>query len=164
MLRRLSAVLMVLMVVGAGAASASRVLGVRMLVEHSDSMRPVIHTGDLVLSRDILVEQARTGDIVTFPDPELPARTVTHRVEEVRRDGEFLIFTTRGDANPGTEQWTVLAGTTIGRTVHVLPDLGLIVAPLREPLTAAVMNGVRVTLLVLVAVRRRRSPASPSPR
>ncbi|HEU4349242.1 MAG TPA: signal peptidase I [Actinoplanes sp.] len=153
-----------LMLTGAGLAIASRVLGVRMLVENSDSMYPAISTGDLVLSRDVAAEHARVGDVVTFPDPARGGQSITHRVTAIRRSGDILVFTTRGDANPGAEQWTVVTGTTIGRTVRIVPDLGRILEPLRRPPIAAALNGVLVTLLVLLAVRRRRSPGVPAPR
>lgn len=164
LLRWASVVLMLVMLAGAAAAIATRVFGVRMLVEHSDSMAPAITTGDLVLSQDVPAERARPGDIVTFPDPDRAGQTITHRVTEVRRSGIILVFTTQGDANPAPEQWTAVTGATIGRTVRVLPDAGLIVAPLRQPVTAAALNGVLVTVLVLLALRRRRSPAGPAPR
>lgn len=163
-MRYASAALMVVMLVAAGLAVTSRVMGLRALVENSDSMYPAIATGDLLLSRDIPAEQARIGDVVTFPDPDFGGQSITHRVTGVRRDGEILVFTTLGDANPAPEQWTVVTGSIIGRTEAVLPGLGRIVEPLRRPLIAAALNGVLVTTLVLLAVRRRRSPAVPARR
>ena len=172
--RTLTAALMVLMVTGAGLAVASRVLNVRVLTEHSDSMYPAIETGDLVLSRTIRTDQARVGDIVTFPDLSLNRRgeLLTHRVTAVRRAGYLLVVTTRGDANTGDEQWTASPDTEIGRTIGVVPRLGRVLAPLNRPAVAATLNGGIVTLLILlgvaqiraggpVRVRRRRSPAVP---
>lgn len=164
---------------GAGMAVASRLLGVRMLTEHSDSMYPALTTGDLLLTHDIRADAARIGDIVTYPDPSRGGELLTHRVTAIRRSGDLLVFATRGDANRGEEMWTATPGATIGRTTRVIPGAGTLLAPLSRPAVAAAVNGVLVTVLVLLGatqlrgarppgrrqpLRRRRSPGVPSPR
>ncbi|WP_306216029.1 signal peptidase I, partial [Actinoplanes sp. RD1] len=142
--------LMVLTVLAAVVVAGGRVLGVRTLVEKSDSMYPAIATGDLVVSRDIPASAAAAGEVITFPDVTRPGTTLTHRVVSVRRAGDILVFDTRGDANTGHEFWTAAPAATIGRTETVIPRAGLVVAWLGRPVVAATMTGLLVAAIVLL--------------
>jgi signal peptidase I len=101
------------------AAPAIAVLGHRAgwqpLVERSGSMAPAIVTGDLVLVRRQRAEEMRRGEVITFADPHVRGRTLTHRVLAVRADGWRLAVTTRGDASAAAEHWTVARDGTVGR-------------------------------------------------
>ncbi|MDT4995021.1 MAG: signal peptidase [Actinoplanes sp.] len=156
-LRTLSTVLMALMVFGAALAVASRVVGVRALVEHSDSMSPAIYAGDLVISQDVIARAAQVGDVVTFPDPDHRGKSLTHRVITVRHTGDIIVFDTRGDANSGHEQWTATADSTLGRLVVVAPRVGSAFELLGSPPVASGLNGVIAGLLVLLALSRWRN-------
>ncbi|MFI5936493.1 hypothetical protein [Actinoplanes sp. NPDC051494] len=181
-LSRLATVAMIVMVAGAGTAVTGRALGYRTLVERSDSMAPAIYTGDLLLSRDVPADSARTGDIITFPDVTRDGVTgdgvtgngvtgngvtgngvtLTHRVVSVRRNGDILIFVTRGDANTAEEQWTAAPSATIGRTLTVLPGAGKALGWLSRPGPAATFAGLLVAAIVLLlgslSLRRRPAP------
>jgi signal peptidase len=98
--------------------------GYHALIDHSDSMRPAIRAGDMVFTESVPAVALHRGDIVTFSDRALGGRLVTHRVVGIQRTGPRIAFLTRGDANPAGESWTVLAGTSLGRVVLRVPDLG----------------------------------------
>ena len=116
-LGRRCAVASLLLVIVAGPVVA--VLGHRAgwqpLVERSASMAPAIAAGDLLLVRRERAALLRRGDVVTFADPHVPGRTLTHRVVAVRTAGERLAVTTRGDANRAAERWTIARDGTVGR-------------------------------------------------
>lgn len=122
---------------------AARPLGVQALVDRSDSMRPAIATGDLVLSRLGPPARVTPGDIVTFTDPEGSGRLITHRVvsRKARADGGWA-FVTRGDANTGSESWTVQATGTVGRYLGRVPRAGYAVAWASSPLGRALLLGL----------------------
>jgi signal peptidase len=153
----ISTVLMALMVFGATVAVASRVVGVRALVEHSDSMAPAIYAGDLVISQDVTARAVQVGEVVTFPDPDHRGKRLTHRVITVRHAGDIIVFDTRGDANSGHEQWTATADSTLGHLVVAFPRVGSVFELLGSPPVAAGLNGVIAGLLVLLAVSRWRN-------
>jgi signal peptidase len=96
----------------------------RPLTVMSGSMEPTIHTGDVVVSRQIPPAEARRGDVVSFTDPERGGLLVTHRVRSISRKGDKFTFVTKGDANNSSERWRVGAGDHIGRTMFRLPALG----------------------------------------
>jgi signal peptidase len=100
-------------------------LGYRPLVEQSDSMAPVMYAGDLIFVKQMKAGQARPGDILTFDDADHPGKTLTHRVVSARPDGTgHIAFVTRGDANTGTETWTVAPGGVVGRYAFRVPEAG----------------------------------------
>lgn len=163
--RSLSSVVMVVTVLVALGVVGARAFGVRTLVEQSESMAPVITTGDLIVSRDTPAVDAAPGEVITFPDVTRPGVTLTHRVVSVRRVGDVLVFDTQGDANTGHEQWTAGPRATIGRTVTVVPRAGTLLGWMTDPVVASVLTGLLVTTIVLLLTGgfRRRTPEPTEP-
>jgi signal peptidase len=124
------------------------------LVERSDSMAPALRAGDLLAVQRIDPAAARPGDIVTFKEPSRPGILLTHRVVSVRRDGGVYHFTTRGDANTGSENWAVKADGTIGRTVVRVPAVGRLVVLLGTPHVRFVLLTIASLLLAVELLRR----------
>jgi signal peptidase len=105
-------------------------------------MEPTLSTGDVVVVQSIHPADARTGDVVTYRNPE--GSLVTHRVRGVRRRGADFELVTKGDANNAGERWSIqrdgelsralyrvpLAGRVLERTSSRDGKLVLIVAPL----------------------------------
>ena len=83
----------------------------------SDSMVPVMHRGDLVVTAPR--GELRIGDAVTFSK----YRTlVTHRI--VAAGKQPGTFETRGDANPGNDPWTITAEDVVGKVQGVITNAG----------------------------------------
>lgn len=127
------------------AAAAPIATGLRPEIERSDSMQPVLGVGDLIYARPIAAGQARVHDVVTFADPERPGKTLTHRIRRIRRlpDGRVAIIT-RGDANTGTEQWTISPSGRISKMSFAVPAVGGWLAWIqpRFPAVAVVVVGL----------------------
>jgi signal peptidase I len=123
------------------AVAVSRPLGYRLLVDHSDSMQPTIAAGDVLLTRMEPAADAAIGDIVTFKDPDGPGKLLTHRVVARRVTGGMYHFETRGDANTGSERWSIAAHGRVGQYVGRLPQVGYAVARMAD-------GGLRVVLIL----------------
>ena len=67
------------------AYAALTVGGYKPVAVYSGSMRPTIPVGGLALDRVIPARDVRVGDVITFSDPYVRGRFVTHRVVEVER-------------------------------------------------------------------------------
>lgn len=136
------------------AVGALGLAGWSLVIDRSDSMRPTLRAGDLLVLRPLALDDARDGDILTFPDPGAPGRTLTHRlVTQTPRDGDVLVET-RGDANSGSETW--LAGPDdVVHTVAVrVPHAGRAVAGLGEPLVRALLLTALITVVTTGVLRR----------
>jgi signal peptidase len=128
--------------------------GYRVLVVRSDSMRPTIAAGDLILTRREHPSAARAGDVVTFSDPSRSGELVTHRVVGRRPvGGSRIAFVTRGDANTGVERWSIARDGTLGIYVGRLPRAGYGVAWLATPASRLVFVSAASLLLAAVLLR-----------
>jgi signal peptidase I len=96
--------------------------GWQPLIERTGSMAPRIAVGDLVLVQRTPAASMRAGEVITFDDPYVHGRTITHRVKWVRHDPDgHLRIMTRGDANRAPEVWTIAPTGTVGRLRATVP-------------------------------------------
>ncbi len=74
--------------------------GILPLIVLTDSMYPVIESGDLIICHTEEPENIQTGDVIAFFDPAGNGTTiVTHRVLEVTDQDGQLAWRTKGDNN-----------------------------------------------------------------
>lgn len=78
--------------------------GYTPIAVRSASMEPTIRTYALAFMEHVPPTAIKRGDIITF-DPPGPHERVTHRVVRRYEHGNKLMFETRGDANPSTDDW-----------------------------------------------------------
>lgn len=108
------------------AATLPALFGFQGFAVLSGSMEPTIGTGDVVVVRKVPPLQAKVGDVVTFRSPDDQTKIITHRVQSMQAAGDTVGFVTKGDANTGTERWSVPADGTIGRVAYRIPKLGYV--------------------------------------
>jgi signal peptidase I len=134
--------------------------GCRTLVVMSGSMEPTISTGSVVVVKRIPAAEVAVGDVISFQSPETAGRILTHRVQAVGLVDGRVEVETRGDANSGSESWSIDPGGSVGRLVYHIPFAGYVLAPLQR--TPARLLLVVVPVLLLGASLLRdiwRSPA-----
>jgi signal peptidase len=133
------------------AYGALRLADWRPLTILTASMRPALAPGDMVLVSPQSASTVKGGEVITFANPHVRGRTLTHRVVRVERGGTvpagWLVITTKGDANPVAERWTIRTTGTVGRLRARLPMVGELAAPLG----AGVPRGAAIALLTVVA-------------
>ena len=86
------------------------VAGTLPLIVLTDSMYPVIKSGDLIICHTEEPENIQTGDVIAFFDPAGNGTTiVTHRVLEVTDQDGQLAWRTKGDNNNTEDRLLVTA-------------------------------------------------------
>lgn len=147
-LGRLSAALLIALVVAAVAMVGLVLAGIKPRVEATGSMEPVLSPGDLVFVREIPAYEARVGDVVAFQEPTGRRRIIVHRATDIALlPGDRLSFTTKGDANRASEAWQIRAEGRMGIVSFSVPFAGRVLAPFRAipwgllPLLATVALG-----------------------
>ena len=86
------------------------VAGTLPLIVLTDSMYPVIESGDLIICHTAEPEEISVGDVIAFFDPAGNGSTiVTHRVQEVAEQGGQIAWRTKGDNN-NTEDRLLVTG------------------------------------------------------
>lgn len=110
------------------------ILGLRLMSIQTPSMKPTINDGDLIISTAVDVNDLRPGDIITYWTVIQGERVLnTHRIDTIY-DGEgFLIFETKGDANPSVDPLTVHQKEIVGKYQFRIGGLGKVFDYLKEP-------------------------------
>lgn len=134
--------------------SVPTLLGYQSFTVLSGSMVPALGVGDVVIVSKLAPLDARIGDIVTFRSPEDRARLVTHRVLHMRASGATVYFETKGDANTGTEKWSVATSGVIGRAAYRVPKVGYVTNRLGSRLGRLSFIVLPALLLGLFELRR----------
>lgn len=153
-LERLAGALLVLLCALATIAGAAWLVGYTPLVDRSDSMSPALRAGDLLITQNIAAEDAEPGQVITFRDEALGGRSVTHRVVHMARRGDRLAFTTRGDANRSSEEWTIPPQADLSRVAWRAPVIGSALLWAMNPLVSFLFAGFGCALLSWTALRR----------
>ena len=104
-------------------AATPLVSGWGAYVVASDSMRPSIAVGDVVLARPTGEDhKVHVGRVYVFDDPARPERLLVHRIVERRDDGDF---TTAGDANDVTDLTPLKSSGIRAQAILLVPHVGL---------------------------------------
>lgn len=122
----------------AGLIGAALITGHHLETVVTGSMQPVIPIGAMVMTERVPAAQLRTGDIIAFPQPCTASRIIVHRIvhDELDASGQVAVRT-KGDANPGPDQWpgscssltstgliVSAAQAKVDRVVYVLAAVG----------------------------------------
>jgi len=94
-----------------------------LAIVRSSSMEPAMPAGALALLVPVDPQKVKIGDIIAFDPTWDPDVTVSHRVIDIRRDGQ-LLFDTKGDATEESDPYYVPAERVHGRVVFSVPYLG----------------------------------------
>lgn len=91
------------------------VFGHTPLIVLTDSMYPVIKSGDVIICKDIAPADVKVGDVISFFDPEgNGTAVVTHRVNDVITHEGKIYFRTEGDNNNAEDKASVPEENLVG--------------------------------------------------
>lgn len=96
------------------------------LIVLSNSMYPVIETGDMIICQQTDAETIDVGDVISFFDPAGNGSTiVTHRVVSVTEQDGKLAWATRGDNNNSDDRLLVTEDLLVAEWHGIrIADLG----------------------------------------
>ena len=131
--------------------------GVFPLIVLTDSMYPMIESGDLIICNTVEAENIKVDDVISFFDPAGNGSSiVTHRVIEiVEEDGETK-FRTRGDNNNTEDKTLVPADKLVGIYKSRIPNAGHIAMFMQSTTGLIVCVVLPIILLVGYDIIRRR--------
>jgi signal peptidase I len=128
--------------------------GFKPVAVYSGSMRPTLGVGSLAVDRVIPASGVRVGDVITFNDPYVKGRLVTHRIAKIVPTKHGLAYRTKGDANAARDPWAIQLHGHVGTVAFDIPLAGYVLwyAHTRE------VRGLLLVVFaafVLVAILRR---------
>ena len=131
--------------------------GVFPLIVLSDSMYPVIESGDLIICQTADPEDIRVNDVISFFDPEGSGTAViTHRVIEILENEQGLSFKTKGDNNNTEDKRPVPAENLVGVYNTRVPGAGNVALFMQSTPGLIICVVVPIVLLVGYDMLRRR--------
>ena len=99
-------------------------MGFRTLTVLSGSMSPNIKPGDIVVIKEASKDSIKVGDVVTFNTDNI---LITHRVNQIVKEGDNLLFKTKGDANNTVDADAIGANQILGKKIFRIPYAGYVV-------------------------------------
>ncbi|MBQ1372369.1 MAG: signal peptidase I [Oscillospiraceae bacterium] len=131
--------------------------GLLPMIVLTDSMYPVIESGDLIICSTINPEDVQKGDIISFFDPEGNGTSVvTHRVVEIIQEDGQLSFRTRGDFNNTDDKELVPGDKLVGTYRTRIPHAGNVAMFMQTTTGLIVCVVLPIVLLVGYDMIRRR--------
>ena len=121
------------------------VAGYRPAAVYSGSMVPTMPVGSLVFEKTVPASTVEVGDVITFNDPYVPGRVVTHRIIRIAKTDHGLAYRTKGDANPARDPWTIALPDKVGKVSFSVPYLGYMLVYSRT-------QEVRTALIILASL------------
>ena len=158
----ISTVLVVAVVLLAGALIGARVFGIQVYAVLSGSMEPTIQTGALVYVKPAQAEEIQTGDVITFSVGD--GVIATHRVVDVTQSGGRPAFRTKGDANRVEDSRTITADELVGKVILSIPRMGTFMEYIQSKQGRMVAIAAGVLLVVFVALPDLLFPAEKKPK
>ncbi len=117
--------------------------GIKTFVVQSGSMEPSIGTGSVVVVKPF--ESYAQGDVITFGPRSKTKPPTTHRIIEVKEDGNFV---TKGDANEDEDIRAVSRYEVIGKVIFSVPYIGYAVAAAQKPWGFMLIVGIPAILII----------------
>src|SRR6059058_430441 len=138
--------------------------GFKPVAVYSGSMRPTLGVGSLAVDRVAQASSVRVGDVITFNDPYVKGRLVTHRVAQIVQTKHGLAYRTKGDANAARDPWAIRLNNQVGRVAFDVPVAGYVLyyAHTREVRSALICIVAAVLLLGLLRKIWRTETTRPS--
>ena len=99
--------------------------GIFPMIVLTDSMYPVIQSGDLIICHTAEAGDIEAGDVIVFFDPMGNGTTVvTHRVLEIVEEDGQISYRTKGDNNNAEDQVAVPGKSLLGTYEKRIPGAG----------------------------------------
>lgn len=113
-----------MVVISKASGGEPQLFGYQIKTVLSGSMEPGIKTGSIIAVKlDIDKDNLKEGDVITFRESE--DMLITHRITEVTKNGDSVLYRTKGDNNNAEDMNPVLPANVVAMyTGFTVPYLG----------------------------------------
>jgi signal peptidase I len=143
--------------------AALLVAGLKPVAVYSGSMEPKLAVGSLAVDRPIDATDVRVGDVITFPDPYVKGRLVTHRVVRIIQTKKGRAYRTKGDANVSRDPWTIRLDGRVGRVAFDIPFAGYALFYVHTREVRGLVIVIAAAFVLIGMLRRIWRPETPAP-
>lgn len=127
-------------------------LGYRIYVVISDSMTGVVNYGDAVIVQKTSMYDLKAGDIISFRidyNNDGVEEVFTHYIASIEAENWQWKIHTKPSISNQWDNWELSDDAVIGKAVYRIPEYGLIVFQLQNPV---ILGGIVIVLCLLLAV------------
>lgn len=103
---------------------AKDVFGYKAFIIMTQSMKPNINAGDVIIIEPKKEEEIKIGDVITF---QRKGEFITHRIINIEEIDEKKIYITKGDNNNVEDSETITFNEIEGTKVVTIPFLGEVI-------------------------------------
>lgn len=132
--------LMIVMVISSRASGGEpELFGYQFKTVLSGSMEPTFKTGSVILVEEIKDKQAlKENDVITFRQDE--KNVVTHRIVEVVKQGDAVLYRTKGDNNEEADMNPVMPENVVAKYSDItVPFIGYFLKYASSPMGTALL-------------------------
>ena len=123
------------------------IFGYKFLVDLTDSMSPIIDSGDLVVIKE--QEKYKIGDVVAYRDKR--ESLITHRIIKIEDDRYYF----KGDKNSAEDSDIVTLNKIEGKYVGKLKKVGAICMFLKSTYGIVLLLSIGVLYLVFLIIKEK---------
>ena len=121
------------------------IMGIKPFIVLTGSMEPNIKTGDLVLVKEVDIEQLKEGDIIAFRHTEEDV-VLIHRIVGKETQEEKIILRTKGDNNQTEDKNNVNCENIEGIYLMRFEKIGKIAMFIRS------QEGLAISILAIISI------------
>jgi len=118
----------------------------------SGSMEPAISVGSVVVLKP--TDEYNIDDVVTFGRDTNTSIPTTHRIVDMRIEGENRYFKTKGDANDDPDAREITKESIQGKVLFSIPLLGYLIDFAKKPIGFALIIIIPAAIIILDEVRK----------
>ncbi len=105
------------------------IFGVKTFTIISGSMEPTINIDDIIITKKASSNDININDIITFKTNN---EIITHRVIDIEKSGDKIVYTTKGDKNEVSDIVKIEYEQIEGKYLNKIPVLGKVLSILKN--------------------------------
>ncbi len=131
------------------------IFGFRTFVIVSESMKPELNIGDVILVRDVEPKDVKVGDNITYKgrSGDIEDMIITHQVTRIQDEENRKIFYTQGVNNPLEDNDYVVEEQMYGVVVHKFIVFSLLSKVIRSTVGFVLFIFLPLSVLFVLEVR-----------
>ena len=114
--------------------------GFRFYIVSSGSMEPNYNIGDIIIIKEKSEDEIKVGDVINFVLTN-ENNTVTHRVVNIIKENDKILYQTKGDNNTSVDSDLISFDKVHGIIVYKICKLGLVISK--------ILSGTGIFIIVL---------------
>ncbi len=111
-------------------------LGIKTFSIITGSMEPVIGIDDIVIVKEVNADELNNNDIISFKTND---GIITHRIINAKKEGNSLIYTTKGDNNEVTDIERVEFSQIEGKYIGKIPKISWLLSFFKNKIVFSVI-------------------------